>query len=342
MKKFLFGVGNVVAFQGDNVVFIGKTMIDTAIEISTSSTPIRAGFGNALHAEYYHTSEMTANITEAQWSLPLLALTTGASILSGGTKFYEAEATISSGIGTISGSDPVPVAAENVRYVYRSEDGDAVQYAMTGDRTFNASGVADGTLCVSYLYSETNAERLEIPANIVPDRVKLIITANLFGDNTGEGAIGTGTIEIPVFQLDGTASIAMTSDGVSNTPIKGKAIAYDSGTISGCGNTSIYARIVEHIFDSHWYDDVIAIAIEGGDFALGTGDSTTLRVYAITKNDKSFLCDNSELTFDSSAANATAGAHTGLVTGMSSGSAVIGAEITDKATIQTYCTVTVS
>lgn len=342
MKKFLFGVGNVVAFQGDNVVFIGKTMIDTAIEISTSSTPIRAGFGNSLHAEYYHTSEMTANVTEAQWSLPLLALTTGASILSGGVKFYEAEATIADGVGTISASDPIPVAADSVKYVYRSEDGDAVQYAMTGDRTFNASGIANGKLCVSYLYSETNAERIEVPANIVPERVRLVITANLFGDNTGEGAIGTGTIDIPVFQLDGTGSIAMTSDGVSNTPIKGKAIASDSGTIGGCANKSIYAKIVEHIFDSHWYDDVIAIAIEGGDFALGVGDSATLRVYAITKNDKSFLCDNSELTFTSSGATATAGAHTGLVSGISGGTAVITATITGKTAIETYCTVTVS
>lgn len=341
MKKFLFGVGNVVAFQGDNIVFVGKTMIDTAIEISTSSTPVRAGFGNALYAEYYHTSEMTANITEAQWSLPLLALTTGASILSGGVKLYESEASVLSGVGTIPTLDPIPVAADSVKYVYRDIDGDAAQYPMTGDRTFDATGIADGKVCVSYLYSEANAERIEIPSNIVPNRVKLMITANLFGSDTGEGAIGTGTIEIPVFQLDGTGAINMTADGVSNTPVKGKAIAYDSGTIGGCANSSIYAKITEHVFDSHWYDRVIAIAIEGGDLTLSAGDTTTLRVYAVTDNDRSFLCDNAQLTFESSAASVTAGAHTGLVTGVSVGTAVVTAKITDKTTIENYCTVTV-
>ena len=78
-KKYLVGVGTVRAFEGNNLIFVGKTLIESSMEISVSSTDIRGGLSNALLGQYFHDSALSLTITDAQFNLPMIAKNVGTS-----------------------------------------------------------------------------------------------------------------------------------------------------------------------------------------------------------------------------------------------------------------------
>lgn len=342
-KKYLVGVGTVRAFEGNNLIFVGKTLIESSMEISVSSTDIRGGLSNALLGQYFHDSALSLTITDAQFNLPMIAKNVGTSVSVGGDIFKTESITLNGKNGTVTGT---PVAVDGAKaYVYTEYDGEPYSLAVTG-KTFSIDGtpIPEGaSLCVAYLYHNINTSSIIIPSNIVPSRLHIYVTVNLTGDVVnGKGFIGTETIEIPIFQLSGSQTISMSADGVSNTNLSGNAIAFFEGgeTCEGGGH---YAKITEEIYNTNWYDGVTALAISGGDFSMAKSDSpVTLRVYAVAGGN-SFLVDNSQLTFTSSkAATATVGANTGIVTPVAAGTTIITAKITNKQDIEASCDVTVA
>lgn len=317
MKKFLVGVGNVVAMQNGQVVATSKTMLNTGFEVSTSNTEIRGGQGNQLLYVYYHTGALNITLEDTQWQLPWLMLNTGAALSVGGN-FWEQE-TIVGGSATITPSK-TPVAI----------DGDTAYAFVEYEGTIYACPYADGTVdvssvglqegdraCMGYFVSDMSGQTITIPANIIPDTVHLFITGKLASDTAGQGLIGDAVIEVPLAQLTGAQSISMTSDGYSTTPVSAMALAY-APVDGGCDTNAYYAKISERVSGANPLDGITALAIAGGDFSLANGSSATLQVYAV-KNGRSFLADNSQLTFTSSTGSvATVGQHTGVVTAAAS------------------------
>lgn len=317
MKKFLVGVGNVVAMQNGQVVATSKTMLNTGFEVSTSNTEIRGGQGNQLLYVYYHTGALNITLEDTQWQLPWLMLNTGAALSVGGN-FWEQE-TIVGGSTTVTPTQ-TPVAI----------DGDTAYAFVEFEGTIYACPYADGTVditsvgleegeraCMGYFVSDMNGQTITIPANIIPDTVHLFITGKLASDSTGTGLVGDVVIEVPLAQLTGAQSISMTADGYSTTPVSAMALAY-APVDGGCDTNAYYAKISERVSGTNPLDGITALAIAGGDFSLANGSSATLQVYAV-KNGRSFLADNSQLTFTSSTGSvATVGQHTGVVTAAAS------------------------
>lgn len=346
-KRFLVSVGEAVAMQGNNVVFTAKTLIDSGISVETSNTEIRGGVGNSLQSVYYHSGAFNVTLTDTQFRLPYIALNTGASIVQGGDIWEQETVTLSGTTGTLTGT-PVSIAGQALA-VWTEYNGNYYTFPVEGTSapfTFSTSGTeipSGSTLCVMYMNTKDAAQSIVIPANIVPDRIRLYITANLYGDVSGSGYVGKVQIEVPVAQLSGAQEISMTADGYSNTPLTAMALAYTDST-GGCTDGAYYAKITEFIRGTDVYDGVTGLAIEGGDFSyngIGTGVAT-LRVWAI-KGGNSFLCDNATLSFQSGdQAVATIGAHTGVVNTLSAGTTLITAYITAKPTIEASCTLTVT
>lgn len=336
MQKYLVGVGVVRAFIDDELYFVGKTLIDTSMEIGTNSTDIRGGQGNKLLSQYFHDSSLSLTITDAQFRLPVLALNVGSPMsVSGGRIFGREEVKLSGSTGTLTGvsySNVALVGDNTTKKVYIDYNDTYYSLDLNQDLTFSTAETtipSGSTICVAYLYNNANSETYTIPANYIPSRVHLFVTVPITGDTTGTGMVGEETIEIPIFQLSGGQSISMTADGVSNTSLSGNAIAYeDSGVCEAGGH---YATITETVFGTNWYDGVTALAIAGGDFTLnGIGTTATLKVYAV-KGGVSFLCDNSQLTFMSDTpATATVGAHTGIVTTVAADSTLLTAYIAQE------------
>lgn len=341
-KRFLVSVGDVVAMQGNNIVFTSKTMADTGFSVETSNTEIRGGVSNPLQAVYYHSGALNITLTETQFSLPYIALNSGGAITNGGDIWTNEEVTLVGENGTITGS-AVAIDGE-VPAVWVESNGVNYTLLLTGNQfSVSGTGIAqNSTICVSYLVNQNAAQTVTIPANIIPDRVRLYIIANLYGDVSGAGFIGKVQIEIPVAQLSGAQEITMTADGYSNTPLTAMALAYTDSNAIGCSQGQYYAKITEYLSDANWYDGVTALAIQGGDFTLnGAGSSATLRVYAVRGNN-SFLCDNNNLTFTSGTqGTATVGQNTGTVQAVANGTSLITAVITGNEQIEGSCTVTV-
>jgi len=148
---------------------------------------------------------------------------------------------------------------------------------------------------------------------------------------------------VPKATLSGSFSIGMTADGVANTPLTARALAYASATVGGCSGTSVYAYINEIVDTANWYDDVIALSIVGGDFSLAALATETLEVRAIPTTGAAFRPPYADLTFSQDGAGAivTVGAQTGVVTGVAAGTQLVKVTITSKTAIDAGVEVTV-
>lgn len=323
MKKFLVGVGNVVAMQNGQVVATSKTMLNTGFEVSTSNTEIRGGQGNQLLYVYYHTGALSVSLEDTQWQLPWLMLNTGAALSVGGN-FWEQETITYNGTATVTPSKtPVAIDGETP-YVFVDYKGSMYSLPYSnGSVDISSIGMASGeSACMGYFISDMAGQTITIPANIIPDTVHLFITGKLASDTAGSGLIGDAVIEVPLAQLSGAQTISMTSDGYSTTPVTANALAYEPAE-GGCTSGAYYAKISERVSGVSPLEGITALAIAGGDFSLASGGTATLQVYAV-KNGRSFLADNSALTFSSGTTSvATVGANTGVVTAVGAGTAAI-------------------
>ena len=88
MEKYLVSVADVRGYtEDDQLIFEGKTELDSSIETTLSNTDVRAGQGNQLKYIFYHSAELNATITDAQFSLDYIALNVGSQV-DVGTELY--------------------------------------------------------------------------------------------------------------------------------------------------------------------------------------------------------------------------------------------------------------
>lgn len=348
-KLFLVGVCDVVALDDNGqMLYNGKTELSTGIEVSTSNTDIRAGKGNGLQYVYYHTGAMSLNLEDAQFNLGLICMTTGGIVGGAAGIFGEETAAIAGNQITLVGT-PVAQTGAGQAYAYVRYKGMNYSLPVTGkniDATALVNAGATGNVCVAYLKEYATTDTFTIPSRIVPKIAHIYMNGDLATNEAGDGIVGRAHVEIPRGQFSGAVTLSMTSDGYSTTPVTINALEY-ADINAGCANNKYYAKITQEIFDANWYDNVIGLAIADGDFTLAKGATKTLQVYAVTALG-SFLCDNKKLTFSSgTAATATVGANTGVVTAtQTEGTSLITAKITKIGSgadpgIEASCTVTV-
>lgn len=343
MKKFLVSTANVYGYDSeDNLLFVGKTLLDSSIETTLSNTDVRAGQGNQLQYIYYHTAEMNITVNEAQFSLEFLALNTGSSIVTGGKAWNEETVEIVNGSGAVTEGTPLAVQTQTIYGWVTKADGTVERVTFTG-QTFKLSDTNfNGTVCVRYYAEDSAARVVTIYADMLPSTIRLVMEGTLASSDSTTNKIGTVEIEVPRASMTGAFTLSMTPDAVSQTPLSVRALASNNSTGGCTGNRPIYATITERIDGAHWYDNVVALAIKGGDFTLAADASVTLSVYAI-KNDGSaaFLAPISDITFasdDTECATVTGG----IVAGVAAGTATIKASITKVPEIDANVVVTVT
>ena len=353
-KKFLTSVADVYAYDSnDNILFVAKTLLDSSIEVSLGSTPVRGGRGNQLLYTYFHTAEMNFTITDTQWNLAMLGETVGSDFELGNYYAEENVEISASGSGVIVGT---PAAFEGTTvYGWATNKEGTTQRVILNPTTGSFTMVGKsyeslaGEACVRYYTANTTEGReITISANILPSVVKLVMEAQLNSSDVTTNKIGIVQIIAPKVQLSGAFSLSMTSDGISNTPLTGMALAYVPSASSGEVCTSAggyYAKIVEIIDNTNWYDNVYDLSVSGGDFALGVGETENLVVYAIPEFGSAFKVNNEDLNFSSSQTGSATVTNTtpkGIVTGVASGSSLITIYATSASAIDTTVTVTVT
>ena len=343
MKKFLVSTADVYGYDSnDNLLFVGKTLLDSSIETTLSNTDVRAGKGNQLQYIYYHTAEMNITINEAQFSLEFLALNTGSSIETGANIWTEESVTVTNGAGVVTQGTPLAIQTQTIYGWVTKEDGTVERVAFSGANFTLADSSYNGTVCVRYYTNDASARKVTVYADMLPSTIRLVMVGTLASSDSTTNQIGTVQIEVPRASMTGAFTLSMTPDAVAQTPLSVRALA-STKTAGGCGgNRPIYATITEKVNGAKWYDNVIALAIKGGDFNLKSGDSKTLQVYAI-KNDGSaaFLAPAGGITFASSETS-KATVEGGIVSGVAAGSSTIKATITEVPEIDANVVVTVT
>lgn len=362
IRKFLTSVADVYAYgDNDEILFTGKTLVDSSIEVTLGSSPIRGGVGNQLLYTYYHTAEMNFTLTDTQWNLGMLAATAGEDVNTSTNAYTEASVVLTSTTGASMASGVTPLAFNGSGTIYgwaKDVDGDWHRVTFTSGTPFTFATMAeDGSpvlgeigdyVCVRFYALNSAAQYIDIKANMIPKVVKLVIEAQLNSSDVTSNKIGKVQIISPKVTLSGGFTISMTADGSSNTPLTGMALSYNGPTgTDACANEPYYARIVEIIDSANWYDNVIGLSIAGGDFEMAQSDTETLKVWAVPTRGSAFLVDNADLTFalvgTPTATGTTVGANTGVVTSLAAaGEAVVSATITSKTDIDTTVTVTVA
>lgn len=257
MNLFIAGVGNVELFKGKESVLVSKTLVDSSINLSVSLEDIRAGAGAKLYGKYAHSSGMTMKLTDAMFRMEFLAANIGADIEEGGTAVGTVTKTVADGKIDLTGINPQPLYPGcDIRiWAGKKAVGGAVDYKLFTDIAVGATDVAVGEyfedgaeLCVRYIKSNEAGETLTVSANFIPDTMTAILTAPLFaGDNNNLEAstkVGTLTITIPRFMLNGTTDLSMSMTGASQMALEGSALAVESADCDGEGYYAIISKVL--------------------------------------------------------------------------------------------------
>jgi hypothetical protein len=354
VRKFLTSVADVFAYDNTSqLVFTGKTLLDSSIEVSLGSAPVRGGRGNQLQYIYYHTGEMKFTLTDTQWNLGMLSATVGDDVLTGNNVFVEenVEATVAGNnvTATIAGT-ALEWAGDTIIYGWATLPSGTILNGTFSSQTFSATKAATEELstgdhiCVRYYAENSSSTSITVSANMIPKVVRLVMETQLNSADVTTNKIGVVQIIAPTVTLSGAFTLSMKSDGVANTPLTATALAYSGdSTEVACTTSPYYAKIVEILDDSDWYTNVIALAIEGGDFSIPNGEDTTLTVWAVPAQGSAFKPPVGDLTFASSSeAAATIGEHTGLVETVAGGSTTLSVFITELSSVEASCTCTVT
>ena len=347
-RKFLTSVADVYGYdQSENLLFVGKTLLDSSMEVSLGSAPVRGGRGNQLQYIYYHTGEMKFTLTDTQWNPAFLGATVGSAVATSNNIYGEETISLTSGGGgTVTGT-PLAWAGGATIYGWVTQKSGVVErVTFTGSAFATSSGSVSDVVCVRYYKLNAASTSVTVPSNMIPSVVKLVMETQLNSADVSTNKIGIVQIIAPTVTLSGAFTISMKSDGVSNTPLTATALAYTEPAAAGvgCATAPYYAKLIEVLDSANWYDNVIGLSIQGGDFSLATTLGTaTLTVWAIPNTGgAAFRPPVAALDFTSGTpAKATAGLHTGLITGVSAGTSLLSVFITAKSTIEASCTVTV-
>lgn len=277
MAVFLAGVGNAQIFDGSSLIASAKTLVDSSITIGVTAEDIRAGMGATLYGKYFHTSTFDLKLTDAMFNLEYLAKNVGSDIIIGGDVFYDEQLT-SSGAGVLTFSrTAVPMEANSSTiYVWAklpSEDS-YTMYISTNGTTITVP-TTNAAYCVKYLYTNSAAQKIYVSGNYIPSTVTIYLTANLYaGDanNPSTGTkVGTVTIKVPRFLLNGTQDLTMNMTGASQTSFEGSALGYGA---EGCDGQAIYAEIIEVLNNSRWFSEANGLIIEDSDITMTVAEAT--------------------------------------------------------------------
>lgn len=299
---------------------------------------------------YFHDSLLESNITDALFDMTYIALNVGGEITVGGDSLVtESVTTTTANEVTVTGT---PVAFGNAGLVgwMTVEGEDNWQPITFTGKTAEVSGLASGTnVCVRYNAYDDAMKQFIIPSNVIPSEIHVVMTYPLFAATTDVQSLSTSSkvgeliVDIPRFQFNGSVELSLTSSGAATSNLSGSALAVND-TIN-CSDMGRYGTVKLRTFGGNWYDNLIAMAVDGAEMSMKTGDTKTLKVVGIFQDKGTTLTgvlNNANLTFTSSSSSVATVSTAGVVTAAGTGTATIEIVATDKPSVHGYAEVNVT
>ena len=329
------------------IVLTTDTIQTSGLELGLTMEEIRGGLGNSLQGYLPHTTSFALNLEDSIFKFEYMALNCGGDITASADVMTTVTLTTTVIKKKTAPSTPVAMAGEtNIYGWYKLPSASTWNVITFVGSDATVSGLAIGTeVCLKYMHNNASARQFTIGGNFLPKIIRLEVVWSLYAtgsSNSGQSLIGELQFEIPRFQFAGAQSYSVSSSGATTSPISGNALIVSNNSCVGGG---YYALVKEVMYIRATFDNVKSIMIEGSldGFDLIVGKSETLNVYALyTDGTSPSKLDNSLFTFTSSGAFATVGAHTGIVTGASAGTVTITCVATDKTSLETNCSFTVT
>ena len=355
MEVVLAGVAPVEFYDNNHNLYATATALtDGGLNVAVSEDVQRGGANNARIGSYFYDSNLGLKLTNTTFKLEYLATKLGSAIEAGGD-VWELETITTTVANTITVTKTPVAPFDGVSTIYgyyklASSTTDAFEtITFTGSSATVSNLPIGSVVCVKYCYTNSGARKFKVNSSIIPNISYAImrIPENVAGTSkevyTASSSVGELLVKIPKFQFDPNTDLALTSSGHASMDLSGNALINYG---SGCSAKGYYAEIVENIFGKGTFDTVTNIMVEGSSdgFDIGVGDTETLNIYAKYSDGTSITkLDNSLFTFTSSAVGvATAGAHTGVVTGIGAGDCVITVTATTAPTLETNVSITVA
>lgn len=307
LNAFMAGVADAYILKGNQLIAVAKTLVDSSMSISVTAEEVRAGKGAGLLGRYFHTSMVTLEIVDTIFRSDYIAMNVGAVKSIGGEALVEEEVVIATDNTITASQTPVKFLDQGIIGWYAPVGSDNfMPMTFTGD-TAIVNGVKAGEMyCIKYNAYNTSLEEVIISADIIPDEVTIILKGDLFlaekpGDMAGASLIGQVETVVPRFQLNGNMDLSMTMTGASQTALSGMALKTTDA--ESCNRGGYYAKIKQIQTNASWTDELITLAIDGGDVEFSNisqpTDKIPLIVYGVFKNSRSIPIKPELLTFTS-------------------------------------------
>lgn len=306
-EKFLANVGTALIFRGNEFVGVGNTLTENTFSFSASPNEVRGGASNPLLGRWFSDSTLNVTITNATFKLEYLAWSLGATIERGGTSFYE-----STGAGeTVATAGQIelknkPAAFNGTMIGWYKKPADAGwsigAITESGSKYYLtvAGAQPNDVYCIKYPYMDENARMMAIPADFAPEELHIVLLNDLYNADINADAsaskVGRLITDIPRLALDPSQDLTLNATSSAPTQLTGTALRYVAS--EGCTADASYGTMTEQIYGAKWQDNVIALACENSDMALGTSAKETAVIRVVYGDSTaSQRKDNSNFTF---------------------------------------------
>ena len=302
-KYFLGSVGTAEAFKIVNgkpvLAFRSKTLTDSGLNISTTKDDIRAGTGAPIQFSFYHDPNIEITLTDVLFDEAYITAQLGAEFKTGGVAYANETIVAADNKLTLKDTpEAMPMGCgQSATYVwYTLQGADDWKVVVAEGKEVTAADIVTGsTYCVRYLAQNDAAHIAQITTDMMPEELRLVITAPIYaGDacsaSNGKAA-GTITFEIPRFKLAGAQDFAFNMSQNQTMSLSGNVLASDAGTCDTIGSNLI--RIIAEYNGANWYDGLTELVAD--EDYLKTTDAP--HIYGVYENGTTSLINNDNLVF---------------------------------------------
>lgn len=339
----------------DNLVGYSQYVTNFGLNGTVNNGEVEGGVGNGLIMVIPDTARLNVTAQTADTTLETMGLPIGASVHGDGVVETVIGVAATGDTLTLTGA-VAPLGGENVVcYVLTStgsdkatvESGSGTAYQV--DESGNVTGftaISGNTYCVKYFVQNSSALQLDIPALFSGKVCRAHFAVNLYAKKAGSDVMESSVVAIRHYYFPYYFFTAGLQDSASQTTpgttdLSGMCLTYEEAITSGsCANVGAqrYGFIVDEYLGTNSstsnIDGIYFVGVGAG-VNVGAEDSLALPIKYSVNNVLTNISDMSAVTFSSSA-EAVATVSGNVVTGVSSGTAVITATVTNSRTGVTY------
>lgn len=347
----------------DDLLGYSRYVADFSLAGAMNNGEVEAGPGNGLVMMIPDSARLNITATTADSSLNNMALPVGG-VVSGNGVVETTTAITAIGDSLLLANAVAPLGGENgaVCYVLTSTGNDradveaqsGVAHPVVDGAIQDFTAVSSNTYCVKYFYNNSSAQQLTVPAMYAAKVVRAHFAVNCYAKKTGGDVLSSSLFKIrhyvfPYYYFTNPMEDTLSQTATGTVNLSGTCLSYQEAASEGVCNVDT-AGVYGYVVDEYVGGENTSTAAVDGIYFIGlgagasvaVGETLTLPIKYSVNGVLTTISDMSAVTFESSATG-VATVDGNIVEGVSAGTAVISASVTNSRTQQTYTdTITVT